>query len=205
MRRMSVRVRMAPSPTGFLHVGTARTFLFNWLFARQQGGACLLRIENTDMNREVEGATDERTGLLLRQAPRVVAAGRVAEAHHPEADPRDLQAGAAQTRVLHAPTQPPRHDPGHRHRPGHRHTATTRDRGRTRPIRPAHRAPEHLDVCGSVRFGGPMTLGWTSDASWGGGVVRHPTGAPAECGERAMVTFPGAAPTRSACASSFGR
>ena len=50
---------MAPSPTGFLHVGTARTFLFNWLFARQQGGACLLRIENTDMNREVEGATEQ--------------------------------------------------------------------------------------------------------------------------------------------------
>src|SRR5881396_2311143 len=56
---MAVRVRMAPSPTGFLHVGTARTFLFNWLFARQQGGACLLRIENTDMNREVEGATEQ--------------------------------------------------------------------------------------------------------------------------------------------------
>src|SRR5262245_6871493 len=56
---MSVRVRMAPSPTGFLHVGTARTFLFNWLFARQQGGACLLRIENTDMSREVEGATEQ--------------------------------------------------------------------------------------------------------------------------------------------------
>ena len=50
---------MAPSPTGFLHVGTARTFLFNWLFARQQGGQCLLRIENTDMNREVEGATEQ--------------------------------------------------------------------------------------------------------------------------------------------------
>jgi glutamyl-tRNA synthetase len=56
---MSVRVRMAPSPTGFLHVGTARTFLFNWLFARQQSGECLLRIENTDMNREVEGATEQ--------------------------------------------------------------------------------------------------------------------------------------------------
>ena len=56
---MAVRVRMAPSPTGFLHVGTARTFLFNWLFARQQGGECLLRIENTDMNREVEGATEQ--------------------------------------------------------------------------------------------------------------------------------------------------
>src|SRR5436190_18127845 len=50
---------MAPSPTGFLHVGTARTFLFNWLFARQQGGECFLRIENTDMNREVEGATEQ--------------------------------------------------------------------------------------------------------------------------------------------------
>ena len=56
---MAVRVRMAPSPTGFLHVGTARTFLFNWLFARQQQGKCLLRIENTDMSREVEGATEQ--------------------------------------------------------------------------------------------------------------------------------------------------
>jgi len=50
---MPVRVRMAPSPTGFLHIGGVRTFLFNWLFARQQGGDCLLRIENTDTNREV--------------------------------------------------------------------------------------------------------------------------------------------------------
>jgi glutamyl-tRNA synthetase len=50
---------MAPSPTGFLHVGTARTFLFNWFFSRQQQGTCLLRIENTDMSREVEGATEQ--------------------------------------------------------------------------------------------------------------------------------------------------
>src|SRR6476620_6764468 len=50
---MSVKVRMAPSPTGFLHIGGVRTFLFNWLFARQQGGECLLRIENTDTSREV--------------------------------------------------------------------------------------------------------------------------------------------------------
>jgi len=50
---------MAPSPTGFLHVGTGRTFLFNWLYARQQHGECLLRIENTDMNREVEGAVEQ--------------------------------------------------------------------------------------------------------------------------------------------------
>jgi glutamyl-tRNA synthetase len=56
---MSIRVRMAPSPTGFLHVGGVRTFLFNWLFARQQGGECLLRIENTDTSREVAEATDQ--------------------------------------------------------------------------------------------------------------------------------------------------
>jgi glutamyl-tRNA synthetase len=53
VRDMSVRVRMAPSPTGLLHIGGVRTFLFNWLFARGQGGECLLRIENTDTSREV--------------------------------------------------------------------------------------------------------------------------------------------------------
>ena len=53
---MSVRVRMAPSPTGFLHIGGVRTFLFNWLFARGHAGECLLRIENTDITREVEQA-----------------------------------------------------------------------------------------------------------------------------------------------------
>jgi glutamyl-tRNA synthetase len=56
---MSVRVRMAPSPTGFLHVGGVRTFLFNWLFARGHGGECLLRIENTDTSREVAEATEQ--------------------------------------------------------------------------------------------------------------------------------------------------
>ena len=56
---MSVRVRMAPSPTGFLHIGGVRTFLFNWLFARQQGGENLLRIENTDTSREVAEATEQ--------------------------------------------------------------------------------------------------------------------------------------------------
>jgi len=46
-----VRVRFAPSPTGYLHVGGARTALFNWLFARQQGGVYVLRIEDTDVDR----------------------------------------------------------------------------------------------------------------------------------------------------------
>jgi len=56
---MSVRVRMAPSPTGFLHIGGVRTFLFNWLFARGQGGECLLRIENTDTSREVAESVEQ--------------------------------------------------------------------------------------------------------------------------------------------------
>jgi glutamyl-tRNA synthetase len=55
----TVRVRMAPSPTGLMHIGLARTFLFNWLFARGRGGECLLRIENTDTSREVAEATDQ--------------------------------------------------------------------------------------------------------------------------------------------------
>jgi glutamyl-tRNA synthetase len=56
---MSVRVRMAPSPTGLLHIGGVRTFLFNWLFARGRGGECLLRIENTDTSREVKESVDQ--------------------------------------------------------------------------------------------------------------------------------------------------
>ncbi|NJO79698.1 MAG: glutamate--tRNA ligase [Cyanobacteria bacterium RM1_2_2] len=48
---MSVRVRLAPSPTGKLHIGTARTAVFNWLFARHQGGTFVLRIEDTDLER----------------------------------------------------------------------------------------------------------------------------------------------------------
>jgi glutamyl-tRNA synthetase len=50
---------MAPSPTGLLHIGGVRTFLFNWLFARGRGGECLLRIENTDTSREVEEAVGQ--------------------------------------------------------------------------------------------------------------------------------------------------
>ena len=50
---------MAPSPTGFLHIGGVRTFLFNWLFARGQDGEVLLRIENTDTSREVAESTEQ--------------------------------------------------------------------------------------------------------------------------------------------------
>ncbi len=54
---MSVRVRIAPSPTGNLHIGTARTAVFNWLFARAQGGQFLLRIEDTDLERSKDEYT----------------------------------------------------------------------------------------------------------------------------------------------------
>ncbi|HMO84268.1 MAG TPA: glutamate--tRNA ligase, partial [Lacipirellulaceae bacterium] len=53
---MAVRTRFAPSPTGFLHIGGVRTALFNWLFARQHGGQFLLRVDDTDQQRNVEAA-----------------------------------------------------------------------------------------------------------------------------------------------------
>ena len=58
---MSVRVRFAPSPTGYLHVGGARTALFNWLYARKLGGVFILRIEDTDRER----STDAHTQVIL--------------------------------------------------------------------------------------------------------------------------------------------
>src|SRR5215210_7128174 len=58
---MAVRVRFAPSPTGYLHIGAARTALFNWLYARKEGGKFLLRVEDTDLQR----STDESTRSIL--------------------------------------------------------------------------------------------------------------------------------------------
>jgi glutamyl-tRNA synthetase len=55
---MKVRVRFAPSPTGFLHIGGARTALFNWLYARHTGGTFILRIEDTDTARNTQEAVD---------------------------------------------------------------------------------------------------------------------------------------------------
>ena len=50
------RVRFAPSPTGFLHVGSARTFIFNWLYARHNGGTMILRLDDTDVERNTEAS-----------------------------------------------------------------------------------------------------------------------------------------------------
>ena len=54
---MSDRLRFAPSPTGYLHVGGARTALFNWLFVKHYGGQFLLRVEDTDRARSTEAST----------------------------------------------------------------------------------------------------------------------------------------------------
>jgi glutamyl-tRNA synthetase len=57
MTEQPVRTRFAPSPTGFLHIGGARTALFNWLYTRRQGGTFILRIEDTDQARSTEAST----------------------------------------------------------------------------------------------------------------------------------------------------
>ena len=56
--RGEVRTRFAPSPTGYMHIGNLRTALYTWLIARHQGGKFILRIEDTDQERFVEGATE---------------------------------------------------------------------------------------------------------------------------------------------------
>jgi len=74
---MSVRVRFAPSPTGFLHIGSLRTALYNYLFAKHNGGVCVLRIEDTDRTRLVEGAMEEQieslrwAGVVFDEGPHV--------------------------------------------------------------------------------------------------------------------------------------
>src|SRR4051812_47932793 len=53
-----IRVRFAPSPTGYLHVGGARTFIFNWLFARHTGGTMILRLDDTDVERNTDASVE---------------------------------------------------------------------------------------------------------------------------------------------------
>jgi glutamyl-tRNA synthetase len=123
----SVRVRFAPSPTGFPHVGNIRTALFNWLFARHCGGSFILRIEDTDAARRVEGAVEaimdsmtwlgidwdegpffqsERLNLYASEARRLVESG---DAFYCFCTPERLEAvRTAQTRQH----LPPRYD-GH--------------------------------------------------------------------------------------------
>ena len=72
---MRVRTRFAPSPTGFMHIGNLRTALYAYLFARHNNGDFILRIEDTDQEREVEGAVDviyktlETANMTIDESP----------------------------------------------------------------------------------------------------------------------------------------
>src|ERR687886_1466771 len=93
-----IRLRFAPSPTGYLHLGGARTALFNWLYARKLGGKFLLRIEDTDRARSTEESTraifEGLTWLGLDWDEEVVYQGANLARHQADAD-RLLAAGAA--------------------------------------------------------------------------------------------------------------
>src|SRR3954462_3046047 len=95
---MSHRLRFAPSPTGFLHVGGARTALFNWLFVKKYGGQFLLRVEDTDKARGTEASTraifEGLEWLGLKWDEDVVFQGANLE-RHPRDAQRPLEPGAA--------------------------------------------------------------------------------------------------------------
>ncbi len=73
----SVRVRFAPSPTGHLHIGNARTAILNWIFAKKAGGTFILRIEDTDIERSTEASEQsifedlKWLGLDWQEGPKV--------------------------------------------------------------------------------------------------------------------------------------
>lgn len=64
MKNKDIRLRFAPSPTGFLHIGNMRSALFGYLLSQSLGGSFILRIEDTDQKREVEGAVDSLLDVL---------------------------------------------------------------------------------------------------------------------------------------------
>ena len=93
---VGVRVRFAPSPTGYLHVGGVRTALYNWLFARHQGGVAVLRIEDTDVGARDGGrdrADPPLAGLGRARLRRVAGRRRPVRALPPERAPRPLPRG----------------------------------------------------------------------------------------------------------------
>ena len=118
---MTVVTRFAPSPTGFLHIGGARTALFNWLFARHHGGKYLLRIEDTDRARSTEPAIEaildglswlglQWDGEVIYQFARVARHAEVArqmlaegKAYHCYASPQELEEMRAAQRKAGVP------------------------------------------------------------------------------------------------------
>jgi glutamyl-tRNA synthetase len=135
---MTVRVRIAPSPTGNLHIGTARTAVFNWLFARNQGGTFVLRIEDTDVERSRpeytqnileglawlglnwdEGPFYQTQRLdLYRQAIKVLLDQGLAYRSYETSEELDVMREAQKAR-----NEPPRYDNSQRHLTPEQHAA----------------------------------------------------------------------------------
>ncbi|WP_320676388.1 glutamate--tRNA ligase [Prochlorococcus sp. MIT 1300] len=146
---MKVRVRLAPSPTGTLHIGTARTALFNWLFAANEGGKFLLRIEDTDKERSKPEFTEnileglKWLGLSWDETP-IIQSERVKE--HKQGIQKLLDQGfayrcyateeeLAEMRTLQKLRgQPPRYDNRHRNLSNKEET-TFKAEGRTAVVR----------------------------------------------------------------------
>ena len=107
---MPDRLRFAPSPTGYLHVGGARTALFNWLYAKHYGGQFLLRVEDTDKARSTEASTraifEGLEWLGLEWDEEVVYQGANLERHQSDAN-RLLVEGKAYRCFCTATARPP--------------------------------------------------------------------------------------------------
>jgi len=117
-----LRVRFAPSPTGFLHIGSARTFIFNWLFARRNGGTMILRIDDTDVERNTEASLSsifdglrwldlgwdelykqsERLALHREMAEAIFQKGMAYRDFTPAASPADTERSGAATWLFNA-------------------------------------------------------------------------------------------------------
>lgn len=120
---MTIKVRIAPSPTGYMHIGTARTALFNYLYARNTGGQFLLRIEDTDRERSTTEAVDalirgmkwlglDWDGEVIFQFPRAARHAEVAhemlkagQAYYCYATPEELEAMRAEQKAKGQPTR----------------------------------------------------------------------------------------------------
>ena len=142
-----VVTRIAPSPTGAMHIGTARTALFNWLYARHTGGKYLLRVEDTDRERSTEAAVqvifDGLAWLGLEaDAPAVFQASR-AERHR-EAVDEMLARGSAYRDYMTADELEAERNPGPRRGP-RGPLALARPLAQRRPRPPVRRAPEGAD------------------------------------------------------------
>jgi glutamyl-tRNA synthetase len=151
-----VRTRIAPSPTGFLHLGTARTALYSWAYARHHGGQFVLRIEDTDVARSTQDSVDQIVAAMQGSA------SATTRARSTRCSARSLPGGASDDRgrhrlplLLHA--RRARRDARGATRPGEK----THYDGRWRP-EPGKTRRRRPPACNRWRFRNPSsgTVSW---------------------------------------------